>query len=56
MRDNVDLCKKRLGGGTIVMGNSLYPNQKLNGQTDEEYDMVNSMLSGSPSIEQFFAS
>ena len=56
MRDNVDVCKKRLGGGTIVMGDSLNPDKKLDGQTDAEYDMVNSMLSGRPSIEQFFDS
>tara|TARA_Y100000992_G_scaffold77353_1_gene48980 strand:+ start:9297 stop:9761 length:465 start_codon:yes stop_codon:yes gene_type:complete len=56
MRDNVDVCKKRLGGGTIVMGDALHPDKKLDGQTDEEYDIVNSMLSGLPSVEQFFAS
>ena len=40
MRDNVDLCKKRLGGGTIVMGNSLEPDKRLEGQTDSEHDMM----------------
>ena len=40
MRDNVDLCKKRLGGGTIVMGNSLEPEKRLEGQTDDEHDMM----------------
>jgi 2-polyprenyl-3-methyl-5-hydroxy-6-metoxy-1,4-benzoquinol methylase len=40
MRDNVDLCKKRLGGGTILMGNSLEPNKRLDKQTEEEYDMM----------------
>ena len=37
MRDNVNLCKKRLGGGNIIMGNTLDYNEKLNGQTDSEY-------------------
>lgn len=36
MRDNVDLCLRRLGGGTIIMGNSLSPSQQLPGQTDAE--------------------
>lgn len=36
MRDNVDLCLRRLGGGTIVMGDALKPGQHLDGQTDEE--------------------
>ena len=36
-RDNVDLCKKRLGGGTIIMGNTLDPKAELKGQTDIEH-------------------
>ncbi len=40
MRDNVDLCRKRLGGGTIVMGNTLDPKQALDGQTPEELDLM----------------
>jgi hypothetical protein len=37
MRDNVDLCKKRLGGGTIVMGDLTQPEVRLYEQTEEEY-------------------
>ena len=37
MRDNVDLCKKRLGGGTILMGDSLHPEKRIKGQTDIEH-------------------
>ena len=40
MRDNVDLCKKRLEGGNIVMGNTLEPNIRLDEQTDEEYRLM----------------
>ncbi len=36
MRDNVDLCRRRLGGGTIVMGDTLKPTRELDGQTNEE--------------------
>lgn len=45
MRDNVDLCKKRLGGGTILMGNSLHPEKRLNMQTDDEHYQVMTLLS-----------
>lgn len=38
MRDNVDLCKKRLGGGTILMGDSLNPEKRIKGQTDIEHN------------------
>jgi len=37
MRDNVDLCRLRLGGGTIIMGNTLNPSTRLPRQTDEEH-------------------
>ena len=37
MRDNVDLCKKRLGGGNIIMGNTLDPTQEHDEQTAEEH-------------------
>ena len=40
MRDNVDLCKKRLGGGKILMGNTLDPAKRLDGQSDSEHDMI----------------
>lgn len=40
MRDNVDLCKLRLGGGTILMGNSLEPHAKIKGQTPEENQLM----------------
>lgn len=36
MRDNVDLCRRRLGGGTIVMGDALKPARELDGQTEDE--------------------
>ncbi len=40
MRDNVDLCKIRLGGGTIIMGNSLEPKFRIDGQTNTEYQQM----------------
>ena len=40
MRDNVDVCRRRLGGGTIVMGDALNPSSRLDDQTDEEHDMM----------------
>ena len=40
MRDNVDLCKKRLEGGNIIMGNTMEPNIRLDEQTDEEHRLM----------------
>ncbi len=40
MRDNVDLCRRRLGGGTIVMGNVLDPKAILEGQTEQDIDYM----------------
>jgi type I restriction-modification system DNA methylase subunit len=40
MRDNVDLCKTRLGGGNIIMGDTLNPNERLLDQTDTEHALM----------------
>jgi len=37
MRDNVDLCLERLGGGHVLMGDALYPSKRLESQTEEEH-------------------
>ena len=46
MRDNVDLCKKRLGGGNIIMGDTLCPERKLEGQTIEEKKLIKEWFNG----------
>ena len=40
MRDNVDICKKRLGGGNIFMGNTLDPFTRLDEQTEYEHEQI----------------
>ncbi len=54
MRDNVDLCKRRLGGGNIVMGNTLDPDVYLEGQSEDEYISMRKWF-GTGSLEEFFA-
>ena len=53
MRDNVDLCKKRLGGGTILMGDTLDPHRKLVEQTEEEHLLMIDMFSNQPTLDKF---
>jgi len=53
MRDNVDLCKKRLGGGTILMGNSLNYTKKLTEQTNKVYHEITRLFSNTPIIDDF---
>ena len=53
MRDNVDLCKRRLGGGNIVMGNTLDPDLHLDGQSEDEYINMRKWF-GTGSLEGFF--
>ena len=45
MRDNVYLCKKRLGGGTILMGDSLCPEKEFIEQTEEENKQMRILFS-----------
>ena len=52
MRDNVDLCKKRLDGGNIYMGNTLDPNTKLEDQTEYEYKRMVDLFGG-PNLVKF---
>ena len=40
MRDNVELCKKRLGGGTILLGDTLNPEKRIKDQSDAEHDQM----------------
>ena len=54
MRDNVDLCLRRLGGGNIVMGNTLEPRDRLDEQTDDEYLLMNDWFSKESNLESFF--
>ena len=54
MRDNVDMCKKRLGGGNIIMGNTLEPMKRFKEQTDEEHTQMKNLF-GESSLEEFMA-
>ena len=54
MRDNVDLCKKRLGGGTILMGNTLDVFTRLDEQTEAEHNMVIELFAPSANLMSFF--
>ena len=54
MRDNVDLCKKRLGegSGNIYMGNTLDPHTKLKDTTKYEYKRMVDLFGG-PNLVKF---
>lgn len=45
MRDNVDICRTRLGGGMILMGDTLKPERRLEGQTNEEWALMSELFS-----------
>ena len=53
MRDNVDLCKKRLGGGMILMGDSMNQEKRINGQSHYEQLQMVKLFSSSTSLEDF---
>jgi len=54
MRDNVDLCKKRLGGGNIVMGNTLRPRDNLPEQTSAENKYMVEWFDDETNLEDYF--
>ena len=55
MRDNVDLCKKRLGGGNIIMGNGLDPYEQIPEQTEEEHKLMLKFFAKKATLNDFFA-
>ena len=55
MRDNVDLCKKRLGGGNIIMGDTLFPEKELEGQTTKEKDLMKKWFGGKTNLNSFLS-
>lgn len=54
MRDNVEMTKSRLGGGNIIMGNTLNPGEILEGQTPEERKLCEEWF-GEDNLDEFFA-
>ena len=52
-RDNVDLCKKRLGGGTIIMGDTLNPYAILPQQTEQEQILMEDMFGDQMTLKRF---
>ena len=55
MRDNVDLCKRRLGGGNIVMGDTLQPTRTFTLQTPEEVRLMKEWFVDAVDLEDFFS-
>ncbi|NDB58883.1 hypothetical protein EB001_10575 [bacterium] len=54
MRDNVDLCKTRLCGGNIIMGDTLNPSKILHEQTKKEYMEMNRIFGNNLNLITFF--
>ena len=53
MADNVEICKRRLGGGNILVGNTLSPTDRIDGQSDEDHEKMIEWF-GEPNLSQFF--
>lgn len=46
MADNVRICRQRLGGGTIVVGDALHPDRRVDGQTDDDHATMRVLFGG----------
>lgn len=55
MRDNVDLCLRRLGGGNIIMGNTLDPVTPIDLQTPREASLMRDWFTPEACLEDFFS-
>ena len=45
MKDNVEICRRRLNGGSIIHGNILEPETRLKGQSEKDYRMMIDLFS-----------
>lgn len=50
MADNVVICRSRLGGGTIVVGDALNPMRKVDGQTAEHRQILLNLVDNSSQL------
>lgn len=53
MADNVVICRSRLGGGTIVVGDALNPMRKVTGQTADHRRILRSLVDNSSQLALF---
>ena len=52
MADNVKSCRRRLGGGTIVVGDALNPDRVVEGQSEEDRLLLARIIGASNNAEQ----
>jgi SAM-dependent methyltransferase len=50
MRDNVDVCVRRLGGGTIVVGDALNPARVIPGQSPADIATMARLFGAAPAL------
>lgn len=53
MPDNVLTCRLRLGGGHIALGDALHPEREIEGQTDEDREILNQIFETRSQLELF---
>lgn len=54
MRDNVHLCRRRLGGGTIIHGDALNPDRRLPEQTEADHRLMLDLFGASSEPQTLF--
>lgn len=54
MSDNVDLCRRRLGGGTVLIGDALNPDREVPGQTEDDRRAMAELFGGGPQTPTLF--
>lgn len=53
MPDNVRICRLRLQGGQIALGDALHPEREIEGQTDEDREILNRIFATGSQLELF---
>jgi SAM-dependent methyltransferase len=53
-RDNVEICRRRLGGGVVIHGDALNPQCHLNGQSEEDRHHLRRIFCGAEDQASLF--
>jgi len=53
-RDNVEVCRRRLGGGVVIHGDALNPQRQLDGQSEEDRQHLRQIFCGAEDQASLF--
>jgi SAM-dependent methyltransferase len=54
MPDNVELCRRRLGGATVLVGDALQPDRRVPGQSEDDHEAMSALFGSASQAQRLF--